>query len=602
MADGVLHPVKYTPAHYIKAQRSLLSDAPAGLRKLSVAVLSSFTAIPLEPYLVVESANRGLSVLPYFGPFNQMEQEVLNPTSGLHRSNPHVVILATRLEDMIPAFVHRFGSLSAAGIASEMAAVQQRIANLITGIRRSMSATILVFNFAAPEFLCAGTADANLDQSQAGAVSRANEQLAVLCRQSPDTYVFDYARISEELGTQSSYDSKLWYLARIPFSVAAQIKIGERLARYFHSVCFPPVKCLVVDLDNTLWGGVVGEDGLEGIALGEAYPGNIYKDFQRRLLSLRDQGLLLAIASKNNPDDAYEVFERHPDCILSLGDFASVQIHWEDKATSLSRIASELNIGTDALAFFDDNPVERSWVKQSMPEITVIDVPDSPLGFASALEHSGAFDRLIITSEDSKRPSMYQNDQERTQLREHAASMPEFLKQLEMATTIGRVTPDALPRISQLLAKTNQFNLTTRRHTATDLRDMIESGSIALWLRVSDRFGDNGLVGFAIARPTSKSMLEWEIDTFLMSCRVLGRQVDTALLGVLSQMVIDRGGRSLIGEYVPTRKNALVADFFSNQGFAQIDSGGHHWRWDLSRGGIPIPDFAHVEFENDDSK
>jgi FkbH-like protein len=209
--------------------------------------------------------------------------------------------------------------------------------------------------------------------------------------------------------------------------------------------------------------------------------------------------VLLAVASKNNEVDVLEVFQNHPDCVLKIEDFAALQIHWQDKAGSLRTIAKELNIGTDALAFFDDSRVEREWVRSHMPEVTVIEVPDNPLDFARALDESGAFDHLAISAEDQRRAEMYQKEKERRRLQSESISLEDFLGHLNMKATIGFVDQETLPRVAQLVAKTNQFNLTTRRHTPSELQAMIESGAVALWLRVADRFADNGLVGVALA-------------------------------------------------------------------------------------------------------
>ena len=326
---------------------------------------------------------------------------------------------------------------------------------------------------------------------------------------------------------------------------------------------------MVVECDETLWGGILGEEGLGGIHLSEEYPGNVFKDFQRKVLSLKNRGVLLAVASKNNEEDVMEVFEKHTDSVLKPNDFAAIQINWNDKASSLVQIAKDLDIGVDALAFFDDNPVERDWVRIQLPEVTVIDVPDSPLEYVQALDESSAFDQLYISEEDRVRPKMYREQNDRKYLQGQSISVDAFLEQLEMTATIGRVDANTLPRVEQLLAKTNQFNLTARRHTGSELQTMIDEGCVALWLRVSDRYGDNGLVGVAIAAPQDADT--WIIDSFLMSCRVMGRKVETALLSNLSRYVRERGGRTLLGEYIPTAKNNMVYKFYSSHSFRSLD-------------------------------
>lgn len=592
MLADLLRSIKPTPATYISAARQIEAGRFDHLTPVRVGILATFTADFLRPYFVVEGAARRLRVQPHFAPFNQLEQQALDPSSALHAARPDVVVVAARLEDLAPRLVGRFVALSAQEIDDELEAVRTRLAALLDGLRRVTTATILVFNFAPPLVLTAGLADPALPVSQTSVVQRANDHVAMMRRALPGTYVFDYARIVAEFGLRRWYDLRLLYMGRIPFGAEAQLEVGRQLARYLRALLFPPCKCLVLDLDNTLWGGVLGEEGLGGIALGEDHPGIIYKDFQRAVLVLKDRGVLLAVASKNTEADVREVFERHPDCVLRTADFVAMQIHWGDKASSLKAIAEELSIGTDSLAVFDDSPVEREWIRTQMPEVWVIEVPEQAEGFAEALLDSGAFDHLEISSEDLVRTELYHQMRERGLLAERSASPEEFLRSLEMIATIGVVGPETLPRTAQLLAKTNQFNLTTRRHSATDLQEMIEAGGIALWMRVTDRFGDNGIVGVAIA--VSEGDGDWRMDSFLLSCRVVGRGVEGALLGTLARLVRARGGHALIGEYIPTPKNSVTKDFYQNHGFVPLDVEKRRWRYDLGAEEMPIPDYIRV--------
>ena len=592
---GIVSNVEPKPASYISAARKLDSRSRDDLLPVCVSMLASFTTEILHPYIVVEGARRGLRVVPHFCPFNQIEIQALNPASELYQSQPEVVVLALELADVVPDFVWRFSALSKSEIEAEIAKLRERFENLLARIRQNSGATILVFNLSLPCFSDASFADAGLELPQSSAVSRANDALAEACQTEPGAYVFDYARLVAECGLANWYDAKLLSTARIPFSGEAQIALGSRLARYLRALFFPPCKCLVLDLDNTLWGGVLGEEGLGGIALGEDYPGNIFKRFQRRLLSLRDQGVLLAIASKNNEADVFEAFERHPDMVLTLTDFAAHQIHWDDKSTSLKAIASELNLGIDALAFFDDSPVERALIQQHLPEVTVIDVPSSPLHYHKALDESGAFDRLIISQDDRHRAEMIQNSRQRQQFRTQTKSVDEFLKGLNMVATVGELSPATLPRVVQLLAKTNQFNLTTRRHTSAHLQTLVDAGAIVLWMRLKDRFGDNGLVGVAIAVPECSE--RWRIDTLLLSCRVIGRKAEDALLSELAQRVYDRGCRLLIGEYCPTPSNRQVAKLYPSYGFVCTNDSNHKWELDLENQSVKPVDAIQIEYE-----
>ncbi len=594
MATELLRDLAPTAAGYLAAARRIEADAPAELTPVSVAVLATYTASLLRPYLIVEGARRGFLVRPCMAPFNQLEQQVLNPESELYAAEPEVVILATRLEELAPDLVVRFLALTPAEIEGRLAAVEQRIGGLLDALRRRTRATLLVLNYAPPVHLATGLADPSLATSLAAVTQRANERLAACCRAVTGAYVVDYARAVLEMGIERWYDPKLWYLGRVPFGADAQRALGALLMRYVRAARRPPAKCLVLDLDNTLWGGVLGEDGLGGIALGEDYPGVVYKDFHRYVLTLRDRGVLLAIASKNDEADALQALCHHPDSLLRPEHFAAIQIHWCDKAQSLTAIARELDIGIDALAFFDDNPAERAWIRERLPEVTVIEAPDSPIGFIRAIEGSGAFDHLILSDEDRRRSEMYAAERTRERLRAESTSLEEFLARLAMTVTIGDVDGETLPRVAQLLAKTNQFNLTTRRHSAAEVQCLIERGGVALWLRVRDRFGDNGLVGVGIVVPDTPD--RWRIDTLLLSCRVIGREVERALVNALLRRARERGARVVAGEYIPTAKNGVVSDLYARLGFAPNDSDGRWWTYDLAAAGdLPIPPFLEVE-------
>jgi FkbH-like protein len=581
------------PAAYREAARRIKADPPPGLKALRLAVLSTFTAEPLEPYLVVECAQRGLRVEPWFGPFNQLEQQALDPNSPLYAANPEVIVVATRLEDLLPDLFWRFASLTPEGIDAQISLVTERYESLAAGIRRNSTATLFFSNFTQPMRAPLGLASALHDPAPGAVVEQANAALAALCRRSAGVYLLDLARAALEMGLDRWNDPKLAYLARIPFSLHAQIEVGRRVARHLRALCFPACKCLVVDLDNTLWGGVLGEDGAEGIALGADYPGSVYQDFQRALAGLRARGILLAIASKNDPAAVRDVFEKHPDMVLGWEDFAAVQIHWEDKASSLRAIARELNIGTDALAFYDDSPVEREWVRGQLPDVTVIEVPERLLERVGALSDSGAFDQLRISDDDRRRAESYREEGDRERLRARAVSPEEFWRSLATTVRVGSLDAANLPRVVQLMAKTNQFNLTTRRHTAAQVEAMLEAGAVGLWLRARDRYGDYGLVGVALAVPEPEQA--WRIDTFLLSCRALGRQVEGALLAALARFVARQGGRCLVGEFVATAHNRVTERFFAEHGFASLDSAGRMWRLALDAASLEPPPFVALE-------
>lgn len=323
-----------------------------------------------------------------------------------------------------------------------------------------------------------------------------------------------------------------------------------------------PRKCLVVDLDNTLWQGVVGEDR---VSVTEPH-----LDLQKYLLDLKDRGVILAIASKNNEADALRGFEE-PWMRLRPDDFAVREIGWDDKPSSLRRIAATLNIGLDALAFIDDSPTERELVRWALPEVDVIELPDHPSGYREALENYLGFPEAAVTDEDRNRTAQYQGLAAAAALKKSSVDMEAFYRDLHMVTTISPFTELRLPRIHQLVQKTNQFNLTTRRHGPNRLREFMDDPTvIAVYLEHADRFTDHGLVGVAVATTYGGVA---SIDTLLLSCRVISRNLETRLLDHIQAKAMEMGCRSLLGVFVPTAKNTVCADFYENAGFESLAGG-----------------------------
>jgi FkbH-like protein len=591
----ILAGLDHKPASYLAAARRLATLERRGdLVPVRVSVLATFTFDLIRPYLVVEGARRGFDVTVEVGPYGQLEQQILDPTSALFASRSDVIVIATRIEDIAAELADGFVALTASQIEGALTAYVDRIVRACSALRERATSMLLVWNQPPPRRLAAGLADAALESSQCHAIAELNRRLGEALGKLPGASIFDAARLVAELGTRQWYDPRLEALSRTPLSGAAQLEVGRHTARMMRAMLKPLCKCLVLDLDNTLWGGVLGEDGIAGIALGEDYPGKVYKDFQRALRGYRDRGFLLAIASKNNEGDVIELFSNHADMVLQRDDFAASQIHWNDKASSLRAIASALNIGSDALAFFDDSAIERAWIREQLPEVTVIDVPKDPLRYLDALDQSGAFDHLAITSEDRRRAAQYQEQGARQELERTAGSLDEFLAALQMKVVIGRIDEATLPRASQLLGKTNQFNVTTRRHSEAELAALLASdGAIGLWMRVADRYGDNGLVAIGIA--VRDGAHQYRLDSFLMSCRVLGRKAERALLHAIALRVRRSGATTLLGELIPTKKNAPAAGFFADAGFVAIDGRPGWWRLDLSTIAPSSPPFEVIE-------
>ncbi|MQA28697.1 MAG: HAD-IIIC family phosphatase [Luteitalea sp.] len=568
-----------TAASYLQAARDVSRLDPE-LAPVRVALLSSYTIDLLQPYLEVELARHRLGARLYVAPFNTAPQELLDPDSGCARHTPDVVFVAQRLEDVCPSLANEFLSLAPAQVESLIVAVVNQTVSRLEAFRSRSGAAIVVHSFTLPAHPLLGIAEIGATGSQTAAIRDLNGRLGQALKDLPGAHLLDCDRAAATVGYRSWYDDKLWHLARAPLSAAALTELARVQAAFVQAILGRQARCLVLDLDGTLWGGVVGEVGMPGIQLGDRFPGTAYQEFQHLLLALHGRGVLLAINSKNNPEDVAPVFEAHPHTVLRWEHFAARRINWCDKPQNMREIAAELNIGLDALAFFDDNPAERALMRQALPEVRTLEVPQDPIGYAQTLSRSRMFDRLNISDEDRRRGSMYQAQQARRVLQTSTTSLESFLESLEMRAEIEAASPKTLPRVLDLVQKTNQFNLTTRRHTASDLARMAGDPEWGVYaLRLGDRFGDQGIVGVAIVRLQATAA---QLDTLLLSCRVIGRNVETAFLAFLAGWARSRGALTFEGTFIPTAKNAPASDFFSRHAFSRVRSETDAVGWRLS--------------------
>jgi FkbH-like protein len=557
-----------------------------------MAILSSFSLQLVEPFLVVEALRAGYLLDVHFGAFGQFEQEVGDPGSRLWHVQPDVVVLVMRPEDLDPDAVVRYHASGGRRFAEVVDSIVERLTSCIGSIRTRGAIPVLVANFAMPAMTPLGPFDANVEESLTHGLAAANRQLVRRLASLGGATVWDFAGLVRICGTATVTDGRLWALARCPIAADHHPRLAAHLTRTVAGVVRAPAKCLVLDLDNTLWGGVIGDDGPGGIQLGDDYPGNVYKGFQRTALSLLDRGILLAVVSKNDHELVETTFRTHPEMVIRWDDLAAVRVNWRPKSENLLEIAADLNIGPDALVLFDDNPVERAEVRANAPEVRVIEVPSSPLGFSEALMDSGAFDQPVLSMEDRRRAVMYRQEHQRRTAAAAAATPEEFLRGLEMEATVGRLDHTTLARISQLIAKTNQFNLTTRRHSQAEIAAMGQDpGRVVAWLRLRDRYGDQGLVVVGILQCDGP---ECRIDSFLMSCRVMNRQVERAFMAYLLDGARSLGCSTVVGDYLPTARNAIVREFYGDLGFtplAELDGGGRRFVLDLRTTTVRWPEF-----------
>ncbi len=544
-----------------------LSDYSAAARKLKDADLPEFRVALLANHtfeigtvLAVECAHRGLGLKLYQAGYDQYRQELLDAGSGLDAHRPDAVVISLALENTFPGVS---GSLCAAAVGlPSIDAWVESFRALLAAYRERSAAPLLVLDFIPPAAEMNGLLGASLFDW----TLELNRALKRGAAEIPDVFVIDASRIACSSNLGEWRDARMWYLARAAINPKKFPLLAARIARGLAALRRPAAKCLVLDLDNTLWGGILGDLGAEGILCADTdYPANAYADFQRAVLALRSRGILIAVASKNDRANVDEVFRKRRDMPLRAEHISDWEVHWDPKPQSLERIARRLNIGLDSLVFLDDNPAEVDLVRMSLPQVRAYLMPRRPEEFAPFLAGLEDFDQLRLSSEDLRRADMYRVRRQQAEMAASATDLESFWRSLRTVLAPEPAGPANFDRIVQLIHKTNQFNLTTRRHDAAALRDRLAGGSELWAFRASDIHGDHGIIAVALLDFDNAVCA---VDTLLMSCRVIGRTIETAILSFLEQRAIARGAVEMRGEYLPTAKNGLVRDYWRQHGYA----------------------------------
>lgn len=561
---------------------------------MRIALLSSSGVDLLRAPLLEELQTRGFEATIWTAGFGQYQQSILDPGSGLDEFCPDAIILYLDAADRFRALAEDPFAFTPKGrrrLAEDALTELQRLKDVL---QQRLPGTQLLINtvFLPPRNTLLGL-EYNTEHSMVDVTQIYNNGLRELA--SASCRVVDVAALMSFVGFAKWHDARLWCLARSRLSSTAARSLARRYAAVLASEHGGMRKCLVLDLDNVLWGGVVGEEGLRGIILGEEGTGLAFAEFQQELRLLQRKGFLLAVCSKNNPEDALAVIRDHPSMRLRESDFAALRIGWENKGTNIRALAQQLNLGLDALAFIDDSPVERTWVRRTLPEVLVPEWPTDPSDFVSALLEleMEAFEKVELTTDDRRRTAQYAEETLRRDAASAAGSLEEFYCSLRMVVSIGIVDPATLPRVAQLTQRTNQFNLTTQRYTEAEIEALTANPDARVfWIALKDCFGDSGIVGVLIVRRQENTT--WNIDTFLLSCRVMGRTVERAFLGHVASMLHRLGARHLIGTYIPTSKNAPVATLYAELGFRSHGSDAQKWIMDLATQMIEVPAWFEV--------
>jgi FkbH-like protein len=564
-----------------------MSESTASIR---IAILSNYTLDPLKDLLARETRELGIEADVWVAPFGTHAQELLNPASALYRFAPDLTILALAAGPLFGRLLERFWEISSEARREDVSRTVGGVTSLLEAHASHGQGLLLVHNFVIPSSPVLGMHDLRDPFGERAIIAAANEELAAACRKHTGVFVVDVEALAGRIGKDNWRDPKMAFLARMEVARPGLEVLAAETMRFIRALAGRARKVLVLDLDNTLWGGIIGEDGLAGIRLGDAAPGNAYVAFQRRLLALHRRGVLLAIVSKNDPEDAVQALENHPEMVLRPEHFAAMRINWRDKPENLREVARELNLGLDAFVFWDDDPTERARMRAMIPEVLTVEVPRDAALYERALSRITDFDALSLTDEDRARGRMMAEARVRSSARAEFPTEEEFLRSLDVRATVAAPDAITLPRFAQLTQRTNQFNLTTHRYTDADLDRWIASGRVlARGLRVQDRFGDEGWVGFALVVRDGESA---HIDTFLVSCRVLGRRVERAFLVSLLEELHGQGVRIVEASYRPTAKNSLCEGFWRDMGFSLVGETEEeaHYRLDLTGALPPMPE------------
>jgi FkbH-like protein len=549
-------------------KRGVLGELPT---TFSLGILSNSTTDLLPAAFRVSAARHGIALTIERPDYDQVMQVALGsvtPFSGVHLDAILVALDA-----------HFFPQSDLSDAATTLDRCQALCTQLVQALEAKYQVPLILQTIADRGEPLFGSLDLQQAGTRRHTLAYLNTYIAeTLCRDS--NVVFDVAALAELVGLSNWYDPLQYFMAKLPCSQAALPLYAESFARLIAAMKGKSRKCLVFDLDNTVWGGVIGDDGLEGITLGQGSAGGeAFLAVQKCILAYHQRGVVLAVSSKNTHDIAMEVFEQHPEMLIKRQHIAVFQANWEDKASNINAIAQTLNIGLDAIVFLDDNPVERQQVRDALPQVAVPEVPQDPAYIPRVLSAAGYFESIAFSKEDRERNASYQQNARRIEAFEALGSLEEYLKSLDMVLKVGPFDLQGVGRIVQLINKTNQFNLTTRRYdqrTVTAL--MTDPACITLQARLADIYGDNGMIAVIIARVAGA---ELTIDSWLMSCRVLNRQVEYCLMNELVAIARQHGATVVNASYIPTARNAIVENLYADLGFSRMDGSfeaeSTHW-------------------------
>jgi len=574
-------------SYYLKKSKAIRNNFE---KKIRISILSSFTLNGIEEIFQVKCDEKNISCNACLGGYNQYNQEILDPHSQLYQFQPNLTFLILDTRSILDDLWHFPYSIDEKQRQNFIEKKFKEIQNLIIIFLKNSNSKLIISNFFIPTISNYGIFETKSNFGLQKMINTLNNNLQDYIQNLDSVYLFDMNGFISRHGENNVFDPKQFLFGDIKISLDFIPYLVNDLMGYVIATLGMSKRCIVLDLDNTLWGGIVGEDEFDGIKLGSDPSGKSFVEFQKYLLGLHNRGILLAINSKNNFDDAIKVIEEHPDMILKKEHFASIKINWNDKVSNIKEISDELNFGLENFVFFDDDPLNREFMKSSLPQVLTVDLPADPSKYVRTIQEMNEFNLLKITDEDNQRGVMYSQQRDRKTLEKSSDNLEDFLKNMDLKITIKKADSFTIPRISQLILKTNQFNLTTKRYSLEEIQKMSQNDHMLIGcVQVEDKFGDNGITAAFIVEKNGAK--EWILDTFLLSCRVMGRQIEKSILGYIIKLAKQNNVNKIIANFIPTKKNQPIENFLPDCGFKKEQD-----FWSISlNDSFMAPDFIKIE-------
>lgn len=553
--------------NYNQLKKNLKKDFSA-LQTIKVALLGDTATQFLVQSIKGLAYDYGYNLDIWEAEFNQIERQVFDPTSELFTFKPELVILFQSSHKLLGKYNKQASDIAETFAERELDTIKQ----IYTTISEKTDAKVIYYNYAEIDDSVFGSYANKIEQSFLFQLRKLNLELMCYASEQSNLFLCDISTIQNQIGKNNFFQSSIYVNTEMVLSIEALPYIAKKTLDIISAIYGKFKKCLILDLDNTLWGGVIGDDGIENIEIGILGIGKAFTDFQYWIKKLKNRGIILAVCSKNIESVAQEPFEKHPDMILRLDDFAVFIANWDNKADNIRHIQSILNIGFDSMVFLDDNPFERNIVRDNIPDICVPELPKDPAEYLEFLYTQNLFETISFSGEDTKRTKQYQVEAQRVQTKQAFTNEDDFLKSLEMKSLVEPFNTFNTPRVAQLSQRSNQFNLRTVRYTEKDIERISNSDNYYTFaFSLKDKFGDNGLIAVIVLKEEGEALF---IENWLMSCRVLKRDMEHFTLNTLVAFAKEKRIKQLKGEYVPTAKNEMVKDHYLNLGFSQQ---GDYW-------------------------